>query len=141
MQKTQKKTCSVPDCSFNTVAKGLCATHYQRKRRTGTTDDRVYQADHPCRVSDCETAANTKGYCRQHFGAYMRHGDPHVIINTQPAKEKKCCILDCGEPQRAKGVCHKHYYRALYHIRKNKINDHSEFIHAVNQRIHMRKEG
>ncbi len=34
--------CSVPGCPDESRARGYCPLHYQRKRRTGTTDRRVY---------------------------------------------------------------------------------------------------
>lgn len=40
MVRTASKTCSVEECDKRGYSKGMCAMHYARLRRTGTTDAR-----------------------------------------------------------------------------------------------------
>lgn len=35
------RVCSVPSCDRSSITRGLCPAHYQRKRRTGSTQDDV----------------------------------------------------------------------------------------------------
>ena len=53
------ETCSIEDCNRKLVAKGWCMTHYQRQRRTGTTD----------LITPEETDSLANGYPVIHKGA------------------------------------------------------------------------
>lgn len=69
------RTCEVPGCERKHRCKGLCGLHYDRARRTGTTDAPTLVPPRECSVPGCGRAHTCRGYCRAHYGRLLRYGD------------------------------------------------------------------
>lgn len=73
------KTCSIPECEKNLLARGWCAMHYWRWQNYGSPDVEPPSratAKGPCAASECEKVAHTAGYCIAHYKRLRRYGDP-----------------------------------------------------------------
>ncbi len=73
-----KATCQVTDCDTDVYAVQICRFHYDRRRRTGTTDDpvrRSRQRDRPCRARACTNSGQSHGLCSGHLERLRAHGD------------------------------------------------------------------
>lgn len=70
------KICSKPGCGKKSRARGLCAYHYNRFRKT----EEFYRVHvinaGGCSVPGCDKKATSKGYCSKHYQALKAHGDP-----------------------------------------------------------------
>lgn len=83
MKKAKHTCCSIQGCEGNgfvnyngteVFPKGLCAKHYMRVMRKGTTDDPVPATCFS--VSGCiGNGPYAKGLCTKHYSRYLRHGD------------------------------------------------------------------
>lgn len=97
-------TCSVDGCDRAHYGKTLCAMHYQRWRKTGTTDARpdvCRKCGKPRTPENTIVEKSGKKRCRPCREAY----------NATFVSETPCSVADCGEQQIAKGLCGKHYQR------------------------------
>lgn len=106
--------CYIDGCHKSVFGAGLCSTHYQRKRRTGSTDDPVIQSHLPCTLAGCETNRFANGLCQKHYQAKQRYGDP-LIQKGGNRSEGPCRIKDCQKPARIKQLCMNHYANFKYH--------------------------
>lgn len=62
--------CSVDGCEKKVNTKGLCNKHFQRMKRTGTTDPGPLSLDHGvriCSVPDCGRKRRANGLCPKHY--------------------------------------------------------------------------
>lgn len=101
--------CSEPECTGIVKARGLCAAHYARLLRNGTTDSkRVVRA---CETDGCEKTAIARGLCRNHYEAAYRRGSMPAIS----PKSAPCSIVGCEEYSKARGLCMTHYKRWKRH--------------------------
>lgn len=108
-------TCSVEDCEKAHYGKGLCNMHYQRLRKTGTTDARVKVVNY-CKAEGCGlelTPPYGHGYCSNHYWRFAKYGDPfHVpgprkrVVGVDP-----CSIEGCENVIQARGWCSAHWTR------------------------------
>lgn len=69
--------CQIEDCGEDAIARGWCEMHYQRWRRTGSTDvqSRTKNQGEECSVQGCKRPARTKGLCPMHYGRKYRTGE------------------------------------------------------------------
>lgn len=69
--------CSVQDCTRPVLAKQLCALHYERWKRLGSTDlpvrNRIVRI---CSIDGCERRASARGWCSVHYYRWQRCGNP-----------------------------------------------------------------
>ncbi|UIU47076.1 HNH endonuclease [Microcystis phage MinS1] len=76
------RTCSVSDCNGKFLARGWCAKHYARWKRTGDPLTPGYgQPIQPCSIAGCDRAGTGPrglGWCQTHYRRYQRHGSPYV---------------------------------------------------------------
>jgi hypothetical protein len=106
-QKSQRGPCSADGCERPWDAEGLCSMHYQRKRRTGSTDD-PKQVGRPCSVEGCEKRARAREMCPAHYGTWRKHGTPVVV--KPPKIRRQCSVADCpAMAVRRNGMCETHY--------------------------------
>lgn len=65
------RTCSVPDCGGDVVARGCCDKHYRRLKRYGNPllGPPSAAREHPptCAVLSCGRPYAASGYCRRHY--------------------------------------------------------------------------
>lgn len=96
-------TCSVEGCERAHYGKGLCAMHYQRWRKTGTTEAKSDVCRQGHDLTPDNVIADTKGKrrCKTCRTAYKA-----TFVSAI-----NCSVADCNEPQLAKGLCGKHYQR------------------------------
>lgn len=115
--------CSVEGCSRKRNARGMCTTHYNRWRKSGTTERlcracsvqigprrggswycseacRDSAAQKPCKVSGCEKIATRAGLC-----------DMHYERKRVAAKTAKCDSPMCEKRAITRGFCYGHYAR------------------------------
>ena len=74
-QEFTLKNCTVENCSGFAVSKGLCAKHYQRFLRTGTTNlesTRSQNMGLQCAIRGCSEPARTKRMCTMHYKSTWR---------------------------------------------------------------------
>ena len=69
-----ERICTVPDCGKKLLARGLCAMHYERLKRSGGINKT------PCSFDGCETGQYAHGLCFIHWQRQKRHGDPSVDL-------------------------------------------------------------
>jgi len=119
-QRGQRGPCLLGDCDEPWQASGLCAKHYLRKHRTGSTDD-PEAAGRPCSVSGCEARARARELCQGHYKNWRKYGT--AIAPIKPARVIGPCIQDnCEQPgRRRNGMCDRHY-RADRAARKPKCS-------------------
>ena len=115
------KKCSVEGCGGTEIVKGLCHKHYERKRKTGTTELLIRQKREKvirlCIVDGCNRKHNSHGYCWMHWYRLRHFG-----IKNAPAGDKRKCLTEgCGHMVRAmtksSGLCRLCYGRK-YKIEK-----------------------
>lgn len=57
--------CSVPNCTNEEVAKGLCMKHYKQSRRNNCIN--IEEKPAHCTHPGCKQAVFSKGLCREHY--------------------------------------------------------------------------
>lgn len=80
-------TCTVEDCGRREIARGLCTTHYERQRRSGSLDEHqgiraLLPRGGTCKVDGCARAAVARGMCQLHYDRTRRtgeHGPTHTL--------------------------------------------------------------
>jgi len=118
-------TCTVEGCKRPSRRKrGLCNTHYERKRHTGDvggSEIRRYQPQRSpvCAVVGCERGGRlTRGWCFAHYMRWIKQGDPggpeivelpprgpviayatshKRVVNVKGRAKDHACV-DCGKP-------------------------------------------
>ncbi len=83
-------TCTLPECSRPHYGHGLCHMHYQRKRKRGTTEQRL-RTQSVCSVADCGRPARGRGFCHAHYARWYNGsentGTIVPIAGTPPLSE------------------------------------------------------
>jgi hypothetical protein len=68
-----ERICSVDGCGRKVKGVGLCALHYQKKRRR----DKGIPEWHPrgiCKVDGCQNTQHAWGFCSNHYQIFKRNG-------------------------------------------------------------------
>lgn len=130
------RLCTVPDCSKDLRARGLCGAHYaqwRRNRKDGpvcikhacTTAavahsmcDRHYQefrASNPngarCRIIGCDNASTANAMCNMHNLRFSSGADmfkPVKAMKRRTALNHTCTIAGCEKPWSTSAVCKTH---------------------------------
>ena len=119
-------SCSVADCIKPAKSKGLCMTHYQRLRRTGTTDEPERAAS--CLIDGCDLPARTREMCSKHYQESRRreHRAANPFKKYQPCIDPEPDGSQCTRPVMGRERCRRHYdaYMKIEgpKIRQAKIN-------------------
>lgn len=105
------RTCSIPGCTRGgKLSRGWCGTHYERWRKTGTTDDPIREARF-CSLDDCNQPHYGLGLCALHWRRQSVTGS-----TAAPAPKPTICIADdCDRKPRSNGYCPKHFARWRRH--------------------------
>jgi hypothetical protein len=82
------RLCSVPDCTRESYAKGLCKRHHELKRITGRLFTLTEKNPTICRIDGCEKKAKVKGLCVMH-NKRRRLGQPMEPISLYDHKGEK----------------------------------------------------
>lgn len=69
--------CSIENCQAKIVARGLCAKHYMREKRSNTTSVGFKRQ---CSVEECQGNYMALGFCELHYKRYKRYGRTNVIL-------------------------------------------------------------
>lgn len=98
MAEVAVRTCSVEGCeSTKVLAKKMCAKHYARQRKYGTTDDNALQRTPnagPCSVNGCENPMRKRTWCAAHYAQWKRIGEVKPF-SYKWATERRCIV--CGK--------------------------------------------
>jgi len=73
------RICSIKDCEKKQVARGWCAMHWSRWKKTGTTT-RLNSYSDGCKVEGCDKKHSSHGFCRIHSTQH-RKGEIPVLFN------------------------------------------------------------
>lgn len=82
--------CKAADCDVRVVSHGLCNKHWQRLKRSGTTDEPKHKWGHRvpqlCSVQDCGRQLASHGLCHIHWKRLRRRGttDPAPPRTRKP---------------------------------------------------------
>lgn len=102
VQETMR-LCSIPGCDRIHKAKSLCAMHYSRKAKTGTTDNPKTKM---CRVPGCHQKHASKGMCHTHYQRKARTGS---VLRRTHQIDKTCMVDHCSERAETMNLCRAHY--------------------------------
>jgi hypothetical protein len=72
--------CSIDLCEDVATRKGWCSKHYQRWRRSGSTD---LPEKAQCSVESCKYVAEKRGWCGNHYQRWRKYGDPEAALLRQ----------------------------------------------------------
>jgi hypothetical protein len=105
------KKCMVGGCEGMVKANDLCAMHYARSLRHGSTED-ARRHRGACTVDGCDRLTVAKGLCQMHYYRMQRSG-----TTDDPARAAAliCTVDGCDKPHVAQGLCQMHYARMARH--------------------------
>lgn len=84
-RKRQRGPCSISECDAPQYAVELCAKHYSRFQRHGTTDGPDTGQLKLCGIEGCESKSRARGWCNLHYRRWVLTGDP---LKTKCADRK-----------------------------------------------------
>lgn len=96
------RACKIDDCENEHAIKGLCSKHYQRLRRTGTTDRKVKPEF--CNVTGCKSKTHSSNMCHKHYCRLRITG------TTDSPFTEFCKLKGCNNKHHSCGLCAEHYY-------------------------------
>ena len=85
--------CTIPNCSCEILAKGLCNAHYLRKKREKDMDTPVQQYNESKTCMECGKPTNGKGgflRCQKHYSLYKRKEIKTKLIEKLGGKCAMC---------------------------------------------------
>lgn len=87
-----KGTCSVDECENKASATGLCAKHYWRQRKYGSTE----LPPKPTECSVCGKPVRSRGLCKTHYNRLLRWGttDDRENLHGSLTRYNKGCRCD-----------------------------------------------
>lgn len=109
--------CKADGCEKLSHANGYCKTHYNRVRRTGSTEaTRNWNPGAQCAVDECKKPVHANGYCNTHDMRVRRHGEAGSAESLAYTRHSKylgiACVVDgCERQAKALGWCPMHYHR------------------------------
>jgi hypothetical protein len=72
--------CKVLGCKrTDRGGRGLCALHYKRMWKYGSTKKPPKRPERLCSIEGCTKKHGARGYCRMHFARWKKWGDPLVV--------------------------------------------------------------
>lgn len=81
-----RQKCDFPGCGRTVIAKSLCATHYQQRRKGKELEPirRINRgAKELCGASGCDRDARARGLCPSHYAQWLR-GKPLSPLRSRP---------------------------------------------------------
>lgn len=126
MLRRMPQTCSVEGCGRSIQSNGLCKSHAQRQRRTGSPGPPFpAKLSAICIVEGCPRARTSRaGYCAGHARRVRLYGRPGPLFGmpftgtlgqrgrpSVASVPAECYMLNCGRPAVSKGLCGRHYSR------------------------------
>lgn len=88
------RTCAVEGCQRPYRCSGYCGLHYDRMRKTGTTDLPT-PVQRICQVPGCGRKHNCQGYCAAHYARLINWGSarPDIPIKVMPTVDERDDIV------------------------------------------------
>lgn len=113
------RNCTVSGCERKIECRELCAMHYSRKRRTGSTADPVRHAQSAiCSIEGCGRPRGWLEWCKAHGRRWRKYGDPlgSAGVNGVDWNVRADCKVDgCGRKAHAHRFCPMHLTRWQKH--------------------------
>lgn len=147
------KQCSVFGCNNEHFARGLCAKHYSRMRRTGQLEKTYKTGRKPlnqivaCSVDGCDKPVRSRGFCAKHHSRWLRHGSPDIVKRVQgltdwerfnhyltEPDEHGCQFFTSNSANRA-GLFHLSNGRGAIDVRKYYYEEKHKIILPKNARL------
>ena len=85
--------CTIPNCTQDSLAKGLCNAHYLRQRRGKNMDAPLQQYNSTKTCIECGADTNSKGgflRCQKHYSLYKRKLLKAEMVEQLGGKCKMC---------------------------------------------------
>lgn len=90
--------------------------HYERVRRSGTTDDPVrVEVATSCVIDQCDRPVLHRNMCSTHYRQWWRQASDDEKLRPWADKTPRCSIDDCPDPHYGEGLCAVHYRRKARH--------------------------
>ena len=106
--------CTVDGCEKPAYAKRLCAMHYARRSKHGTTDlppRPVPACEQPCQVDGCETCKGPRACARRTTAGGGELADSTASVTYAPGTARSTAAAGSVAESGAKGLCSMHYNR------------------------------
>ncbi len=91
-----RPNCTIDDCTWPNLAKGMCRRHHYRWRRYG--DPHYVRPPSICAIENCGKPVNAHGHCNAHHKRFLRWGDPNIKRPKKPAHERFWVRVDKEGP-------------------------------------------
>jgi hypothetical protein len=118
------RTCEIPNCEKQTVARNMCMGHYRRILRNGTIELSRKRIKHTvetiiqklCSVDGCERKHYGNGLCMNHLRRVGRSGDAGSPEIRQLKKQGEICKhIGCNKKPVSNDFCNLHLMRFKKH--------------------------
>lgn len=114
--------CPIDNCEREVKVRGLCQTHYQRARRSGTLPNIQAPPNLPCSVEGCERKNSAKGLCKMHY-MRKRSGVPLDWVKPTPQRLLECSVDGCKRKCATNNMCKVHWLRWTNYGRLELVRD------------------
>lgn len=112
--KERTECAGVHVCGKVEVARGLCGSCYQHRKKKGLIENvPLVNSGRICKVDGCNVKSQSFGYCNNHYAKFKKYGDP--LASAQKKTGQPCTVADCEGVTVANGLCMKHYARVKKH--------------------------
>ena len=110
------RKCAIDGCKRPHTGRGLCGTHYMRKRRRGHAVLPVPVRELPCTFKDCTNKQLARGLCGNHYRLWRVNGDPGVNLIPRWTPEEDATLLELPRYPRSGVVVHGYLASAADHL-------------------------
>lgn len=112
------RLCGIEECDRQTVARGICSSHYHYMKKAGRLADysRPERQKLACSVEGCGKTSQARGLCSMHYARLRLKGEvggPGPVLRERFAAG--CLVAECAGDAviRKSGLCAKHYRESL----------------------------
>ena len=113
-----KPPCWVDECPEKSHLKGLCASHYDLRRKYGETmapPPKRVTIKPKCAIEECPESAYCRGWCSKHYVRWRAHGDPRKVI--APKRAMRLSPADVDTESKVCSTCKRNLPLSAYYRR------------------------